>query len=554
MENSINEIPKANRTHQQPKTTTNKVINPSFTRITAHTGINMKPDTILVLDFGGQYSHLIARRTRENSVYSEIVSPDVTPTEIEEWQKQVNVKGLILSGGPQSVFEPNTPQINPNILNLNLPILGLCYGHQLIAHITGGRVKLADKKEFGIAYATIDKPIGVLEGLKKREKVWMSHSDTVYNLPNEYETLAHTENCPIAAFHHKNQPIYGLQWHPEVIHTENGGKMLKNFLFQVCRCRPNWTMEDFIEKAVEETRKTVTERRVIVALSGGIDSSTATAIAAKAIGKNLTAVFVDHGFMRKKEPEFVENTFKQFHMNFIAVDARQRFLKRLQGIIDPEQKRKIIGEEFVRVFEEEAKKVGAECLLQGTIYPDRIESGFRKFSDKIKTHHNVAGLPTKMGFKAVVEPLRNLYKDEVRKVAKKLGLPDIIVRRQPFPGPGLAVRIVGEVTENKLNILRDADKIVTDEIESAGLKDGLWQYFAVLTDTKSTGVKGDARAYGYMIAVRIVESREAMTASFAQIPYTILEKISSRITNEIPEVTRVVYDITHKPPATIEWE
>jgi len=554
MENSINEIPKANRTHQQPKTTTNKVINPSFTRITAHTGINMKPDTILVLDFGGQYSHLIARRTRENSVYSEIVSPDVTPTEIEEWQKQVNVKGLILSGGPQSVFEPNTPQINPNILNLNLPILGLCYGHQLIAHITGGRVKLADKKEFGIAYATINKPIGVLEGLKKREKVWMSHSDTVYNLPNEYEILAHTENCPIAAFHHKNRPIYGLQWHPEVIHTENGDRMLKNFLFQVCRCQPNWTMEDFIGNAVDETKKIVDKRKVIVALSGGIDSSTATALAAKAIGKNLTAVFVDHGFMRKNEPEFVKNTFKQFDMNFIAVDARQRFLKRLQDTTDPEQKRKIIGEEFVRVFEEEAKKVGADFLLQGTIYSDRIESGFRKFSDKIKTHHNVAGLPTMMEFKAVVEPLRDLYKDEVRKVAKRLGLPDIIVRRQPFPGPGLAVRIVGEVTENKLGILRDADMIVTDEIEGAGLKERLWQYFAVLVDTKSTGVKGDARAYGYMVAVRIVESREAMTASFAQIPYTILEKISSRITNEIPEVTRVVYDITHKPPATIEWE
>jgi len=313
-------------------------------------------------------------------------------------------------------------------------------------------------------------------------------------------------------------------------------------------------MEDFIKKAVDEIRKSVGDGKVIVALSGGIDSSTATALAAKAIGKNLTAVFVDHGFMRENEPKFVKDTFEKLDMNFIAVDARKRFLQKLRGVTDPEQKRKIIGEEFVRVFEEEARKVGAEYLLQGTIYPDRIESGFRKFSDKIKTHHNVAGLPTRMEFKAIVEPLRDLYKDEVRKAAKKMGLPDKIAKRQPFPGPGLAVRIVGEVTEDKLDILRKADKIVTDEVEKAGLQEGLWQYFAVLADTKSTGVKGDARAYGYMVAVRIVESREAMTASFAKVPYEVLERISSRITNEIPEVTRVVYDITHKPPATIEWE
>ncbi len=514
----------------------------------------MRVDTVLVLDFGGQYCHLIARRIRENSVYSEIVSHDVSPAEIDEWQKKVNVKGLVLSGGPQSVFEPNALKIDSGILDLSLPVLGLCYGHQLIAYIAGGLVKPAEKKEFGIAYATIDKPAGVLRGLSSREKVWMSHSDTVYNLPNEYEALAHTENCPVAAFRHKKHPIYGMQWHPEVLHTENGDKMLKIFLFEVCRCQPNWTMEDFITKAVDETKKTIDEGRVIVALSGGIDSSTATALAAKAVDRNLTAVFVDHGFMRENEPEFVKNTFQKYDINFITVYARQRFLQRLKGIVNPEQKRKIIGEEFVRVFEEEARKVGAQYLLQGTIYPDRIESGFRKFSDKIKTHHNVAGLPTRMEFKAVVEPLRDLYKDEVRKVAEKLGLPDEIVKRQPFPGPGLAVRIVSEVTEEKLNILRKADRIVTDEIERAGLKDGVWQYFAVLADTKSTGVKGDARAYGCMVAVRVVESREAMTASFARVPYEVLERISSRITNEIPEVTRVVYDITHKPPATIEWE
>lgn len=514
----------------------------------------MNTDTILVLDFGGQYCHLIGRRIRENNVYSEIVPHDISPTEIQNWQKKFNIKGIILSGGPQSVFEPNAPKINPQILNLNIPILGLCYGHQLIAHITGGTVKPAEKKEFGIAYATIDKPVGVLKNLSNREKVWMSHSDTVYSLQNGYEVLAHTENCPVAAFRHKKNPIYGLQWHPEVIHTENGDKMLKNFLFEVCQCQPNWTMEDFIEKAVNETKQRINNNHAIVALSGGIDSSTATALASKAIGKNLTAVFVDHGFMRENEPEFVKNTFQKLDMNFIPVNARKRFLQRLQGITDPEQKRKIIGEEFIRVFEEEARKVNADYLLQGTIYPDRIESGFRKFSDKIKTHHNVAGLPTKMEFKAVVEPLRDLYKDEVRKVAKKLGLPEKIVKRQPFPGPGLAVRITGEVTEEKLNIVRKADKIVTEEIENAKLEEGLWQYFAVLTDTKSTGVKGDSRAYGYTVAVRIVESREAMTASFAKIPYEVLEKISSRITNEIPQVTRVVYDITHKPPATIEWE
>jgi GMP synthase (glutamine-hydrolysing) len=514
----------------------------------------MKADTILVLDFGGQYCHLIGRRVRENKVYSEIVSNDISPREIKNWQKEVNVKGIIFSGGPQSVFQPDAPKVDAETLNLDLPILGLCYGHQLIAHIAGGLVKPAEKKEFGVASAAIDTPVGVLKGLGKREKVWMSHGDTVYSLPEEYETLAHTENCPVAAFRHRSLPIYGLQWHPEVVHTENGDKMLRNFLFEVCQCKPNWTVEDFIEKAVDETKNAVGDDKVIVALSGGIDSSTATALAVKAVGENLTAVFVDHGFMRENEPGFIKNTFQRLGMHFIAVDARQRFLKRLLGVTEPEQKRRIIGEEFVRVFEEEAKKAGAQYLLQGTIYPDRIESGIRKFSDKIKTHHNVAGLPTEMEFKAVVEPLRDLYKDEVRKVARKLGLPESIVKRQPFPGPGLAVRVVGEVTEEKLGLVRKADQIVIEEVEKAGLKGELWQYFAVLADTKSTGVKGDARAYGYMVAVRIVESREAMTASFAKVPYEVLERISSRITNEIPQVTRVVYDVTHKPPATIEWE
>jgi GMP synthase (glutamine-hydrolysing) len=514
----------------------------------------MKCDTILVLDFGGQYCHLIGRRIREHGVYSEIVAHDVTPDEIKLLSEKINVKGIIFSGGPSSVYELNAPKPDLHILDLDLPILGLCYGHQLIAQMVGGKVKPAEQREYGIAYVTIDKPAGVLKGLSKKEKVWMSHGDTVFTIPAEFEVLAHTENCPVAAFRHKEKPLYGLQWHPEVIHTENGVQMLRNFLFEVCKCEPNWKMEDIIEKMIEEITAEVDGGKAIIALSGGIDSSVATAVAAKALDNRLTAVFVDHGFMRESEPDFVKNIFQKFKINLIIADAQKRFLEKLKGVADPERKRKIIGEEFIRVFEEVAEKTGAEYLVQGTIYPDRIESGFRKFSDKIKTHHNVAGLPTKIKFKKIVEPLRDLYKDEVRKVAKILGLPKEIVFRQPFPGPGLAVRIIGELTEEKVKIAKKADKIVREEIGKSGLEENLWQYFAVLTDTKATGVKGDARAYGYVVAVRIVESREAMTASFAKIPYEVLERISTRITNEISEVTRVVYDITHKPPATIEWE
>ena len=514
----------------------------------------MKYDTILVLDFGGQYCHLIGRRIREHGVYSELAPHDVKPEEIKLLSEKLNVKGLIFSGGPASVYETNPPRPDPNILGLHLPVLGLCYGHQLIAQTIGGRIEPAKQREYGIAYVTVDKPVGLLKGLGDREKVWMSHSDTVFSVPAEYEVLAHTENCPVAAFRHKEKPIYGLQWHPEVVHTEKGTQMLRNFIFEVCRCEPNWKIEDIVEKAVKEIKIQVGGGKAITALSGGIDSSVATALAAEAIDNRLTAVFVDHGFMRENEPEFVKNVFSKFKINLIIADARERFLTKLKGVVDPEKKRKIIGEEFIRVFEENAERIGAEYLIQGTIYPDRIESGFRRFSDKIKTHHNVAGLPIRIMFKKIVEPLRDLYKDEVRKVAKILELPKEIVSRQPFPGPGLAVRIIGELTKEKVEIAKKADKIVREEIEKSGLEENLWQYFAVLTDTKATGVKGDARAYDYVVAVRIVESREAMTASFAKIPYTVLEKISTRITNEIPEVTRVVYDITHKPPATIEWE
>jgi len=514
----------------------------------------MKPDTILVLDFGGQYCHLISRRIRENKVYSKIVSHDITTDEIQALETQYNIRGLVLSGGPLSVYEKNAPKLHSKILELNLPILGLCYGHQFIAQILGGTVLPAKKREYGTTHITIDKPNEILKNLNKKQKVWMSHGDTVYKLPKKFEILAHTKNTPVAAFKHKEKTIYGLQWHPEVIHTENGTKMIRNFIFEICRCKTNWKMKDFIPIAIKEIRQKIGDGKAIVALSGGIDSSTVTALTAQAIGKNLTAVFVDHGFMRENEPKFIGETFERMAIDFVSVKARKRFLKRLKGINDPEQKRKIIGEEFVRVFEEIAEKVGAEYLIQGTIYPDRIESGFRKFSDKIKTHHNVAGLPTKMKFKDIVEPLRDLYKDEVREVAKTLGLPRKIVERQPFPGPGVAVRVIGEVTQEKIDTIRKADAIVTEEIEKSELSKSLWQYFAVLTATKSTGVKGDSRAYGHTIVVRTVESKEAMTASFAKIPYEILEKISTRITNEIPEVTRVAYDITHKPPATIEWE
>jgi GMP synthase (glutamine-hydrolysing) len=511
-------------------------------------------DTILVLDFGGQYCHLIGRRIREHGVYSEIVPPDITPTEIKALNQKLNIKGLILSGGPSSVYEPVAPRIDSAILDLDLPVLGLCYGHQLIAQIVKGNVSRAACREYGIAEVNIDKPVGVLNGLSSRETVWMSHGDTVSALPADYEVLAHTDSCPVAAYRNKQKPIYGLQWHPEVVHTKNGALMLRNYVFEVCKCEANWQVEDLIERMVNEIKADVGEATAIIGLSGGIDSSVATALAAEALGDKLTAVFVDHGLMRQGEPEQIRETFKDFNINFVMVDAQKRFMDKLKGVAEPEKKRKVIGEEFIRVFEEEAKKSKAEYLLQGTIYPDRIESGFRKNSDVIKSHHNVAGLPSKMDFKKIVEPLRDLYKDEVRKVAVMLNLPRELVNRQPFPGPGLAVRIIGELTEEKVNITKKADAIVTQEIEKNCVAENLWQYFAVLTDTKATGVKGDSRAYGYVVAVRAAESREAMTANFARIPYPVLEKISTRITNEIPQVTRVVYDITHKPPATIEWE
>jgi GMP synthase (glutamine-hydrolysing) len=503
-----------------------------------------------VLDFGGQYCHLIARRIRQLGVYSEILPSNISPSEIHS----AETKGVILSGGPSSVYEKDAPQFDESILETGIPVLGLCYGHQLIAHIIGGDVRAGEKREYGITYVTVKKPVDILHGLNPSEKVWMSHGVTVYSLPGEYETLAFTDNTPIAAFKHVKKPIYGLQWHPEVTHTQHGEKILRNFVFDVCNCKANWKPESLIQKGVGEIQSTVKDEKAVIALSGGIDSGTAAVLASKALGEKLTAVFVDHGFMRQGETQSVKGAFESLGVKLVQLDERDRFFSRLNGITDPEDKRKIIGEEFIRVFEDFADKIGAKYLIQGTIYPDRIESGAGRGASTIKTHHNVGGLPDEIGFKAIIEPLRDLYKDEVREVAKQLGLPSELVWRQPFPGPGLAVRVMGQLSEEKIEVVRKADSIVVEEVKKEGLDKGLWQFFAVLTNTKSTGVKGDARAYGYTIAVRAVESREAMTASFSKLPYDVLERISTRITNEIPQVVRVVYDITHKPPATIEWE
>ncbi|MGB6680092.1 MAG: glutamine-hydrolyzing GMP synthase [Candidatus Bathyarchaeia archaeon] len=513
-----------------------------------------KPDTILVLDFGGQYAHLIARRIREMKVFSEVLPCDLTMHELKSKKSQMKIRGIILSGGPSSVYDENIPTFNIEVMKAGMPLLGICYGHQLIAKQVGGKVIPSKKKEYGITFVTIDKSTGVLNGLDKTEKVWMSHGDTVLELPEEFQILGHSDNSPVAAFRHENLRIYGLQWHPEVVHTEKGNLMLRNFVFDTCECKPNWIVDDYLDTTIKEVKKEVGEGNAIVALSGGVDSSVAAAIAYRAIGKKLTAVLIDHGFLRHGEVKEVKTIFAKLKSNLIVLDRKENFLKRLVGIVDPEQKRKIIGEEFIRSFESISKDLKADYLIQGTIYPDRIESGFKKHSDKIKTHHNVGGLPDTTSFKAIVEPIKDLYKDEVRVMAKKLNLPKKIWGRQPFPGPGLAVRIIGEIDSKKPGILKKADRIVTEEIEKANLEDRLWQYFAILTDSKSTGVKGDARAYGYTIAIRAVQSVDGMTANFAKLNYDLLETISSRLTNEVPEVVRVVYDITHKPPATIEWE
>ncbi len=511
-------------------------------------------DTILVLNFGGQYAHLIGRRIREQLVYSKVVPCHVGLEKYNQLKNENDIKGIILSGGPSSVYEEDAPDFNSDILDLDVPILGICYGHQLLAKKVGGTVELADKGEYGIIYPELLKKEGILHGIDKdKVKGWTSHQDRVQDLPSSFDITARTKNCPIAAFEDKGGKYYGIQWHPEVTHTDYGDLIFENFLFDICGCDPSWEMTDFAEKAIEKIKDEVGDSQSIIGVSGGIDSTTAAVLASKALGDNLTGVFVDHGLLRKDEPEQVENFLSDYDLDLRALDERERFFECLEGVSDPERKREIIGQEFIRVFERVAEEVGAEYLIQGTIYPDWIESGSEDHSATIKSHHNVGGLPSKIDFKGIVEPLRDLYKDEVRRVAESVGLPENIVWRQPFPGPGLAVRVVGEVTRKNIEILKEADAILREEINSRS-EINPWQYFSVLLSTKSTGVKGDARDYGYVIALRAVESDEAMTANFAKLPYDLLEKISNRTVNEISEVTRVVYDVTHKPPGTIEWE
>ncbi|MDK2824742.1 MAG: hypothetical protein PWP71_2660 [Clostridia bacterium] len=509
-----------------------------------------KHDTVLVLDFGGQYNQLITRRIRELKVYSEMLPYNTPIAKI----KEINPKGIVFSGGPASVYGENAPHCDPEIVNLGIPILGICYGMQLITYLLGGKVERADRREYGKAIMEADTNDKLFAGLNKEQLCWMSHGDYITEVPPGFKSIGKTEHTPFAAFSNPEKNLYGVQFHPEVKHTANGQAMLKNFLFNVCECKADWTMGSFIEEEVEAIRKKVGNRKVICGLSGGIDSSVAAILVHKAIGDNLTCIFVDHGFMRKNEPQQVKEIFgDRFGIRLDFVDAKERFLKKLKGITDPEEKRKRIGEEFIRVFEEEAKKFDdSEFLVQGTLYSDVIESG-TDTAATIKSHHNVGGLPEDMKFE-LIEPLRNLFKDEVRKVAGELGLPTVIVTRQPFPGPGLAIRIIGEVTEEKLNILREADAIILEEIKKAGLYEQIWQSFAVLPSIKSVGVMGDERTYAYPIVLRAVTSDDAMTADWARLPYELMEKISNRIVNEVNHVNRVVYDITSKPPGTIEWE
>jgi len=503
---------------------------------------------IIVIDFGSQYTHLISRRVRELGVKSEIIFPFTELNTI----KKMNPDGIILSGGPNSVYDKDAPRLNNDIWNWileeDIPVLGLCYGLHLIAKRFNGEIGKSKRREYGITSVTIKKSDRIFEGLEKKQRVWMSHGDKVLKLPKNFEVLASSENCKYASFHYKN--IYALQWHPEVVHTKNGMKMLNNFLFKICRCEKDWNMEDFMKKTIGDIRKKIGDKKAIIALSGGVDSSIAAVLASKAIGNNLTAVFVDTGLLRKNEGENMGRIFKNFNLKLLRINAKDRFFERLKGVKDTEMKRKIIGEEFIRIFEEEAKKENAEFLIQGTIYPDVIESG-SKTADTIKSHHNVGGLPENVDLE-IIEPLSYFYKDEVREIGKKLGIPDEIINQHPFPGPGLAVRITGEVDEESIKICREASYILEEELKKAGVFYDLWQAFAVVLDDRVVGVVGDQRKYGRIVALRIVESTDAMTANFAKLNWNLLEEISTKITNELPEVVSVAYFISNKPPQTIE--
>ncbi len=508
------------------------------------------PDLVVVLDFGAQYAQLIARRVRELRVYSRVVPYD-TPAEAVA---ALRPKGIVLSGGPASVYEEGAPQPDPKILQLGIPVLGICYGMQWMAHALGGRTGPAPVREYGRTRLVVEQPGELFAGLERRLLCWMSHGDAVLELPPGFEPMAWTDHVPYAAMHDPRRGLYGVQFHPEVSHTPWGRDVLGNFLFRICGCQATWTMRSFLEEATERVRAQVGAGRVLCALSGGVDSSAAAALVHRAVGDQLTCVFVDHGFMRKGEPEQVVRTFRDhFRIPLVVVDARDRFLQRLRGVRDPEEKRRRIGEEFIRIFEEQAGHLGrVDFLVQGTLYPDVIESGTRTAA-RIKTHHNVGGLPERMGFK-LVEPFRDLFKDEVREVARELGLPEEMVWRHPFPGPGLAIRVVGEVTEERLEVLREADAVLLEEIRRAGLWREVWQAFCVLLPVRTVGVAGDARTYGYACAVRVVTSEDGMTADWARLPPEFLEVVAARITREVPAITRVVYDVTSKPPATIEWE
>ena len=510
----------------------------------------MQREIVLIVDFGGQYNQLIARRVRECGVYCEIIPYKWTLDKI----KAKNPKGIIFTGGPNSVYGENTPKIADGIFSLGVPVLGICYGDQLMAHSLGGKVETAPVREYGKTNVNLDNSSRLFAGIEKAETCFMSHTDYISKAPEGFKIIASTDVCPVAAMENEERNLYGVQFHPEVEHTPFGQKMLSNFLHDICNLGKSWTMASFAQEKVDEIKKLCGDKKVLCALSGGVDSSVAAMIVHKAIGHNLTCIFVDHGLLRKNEGDDVERVFKkEFDMNIIRVNVQDRFLGKLYGVSDPEKKRKIIGEEFIRVFEEEANKLGEiDYLVQGTIYPDVVESG-TETSATIKSHHNVGGLPEDMKF-SLVEPLRELFKDEVRAVGEELGIPHKLVWRQPFPGPGLAIRVLGEITDEKLEIVRESDAIFRDEVAKAGLDESIWQYFTCLPNIKSVGVMGDERTYCHTVAIRAVTSSDAMTSEWARLPYELLDIVSRRIVNEVPGVNRIVYDVTSKPPATIEWE